>query len=143
MLDIGWTSSAHENTFIWWTTSCKCYCSKLICSKFLKLVYRWYCGSHCNLFKFISNQFIGIKSLRKHADYVSSRTLLILKSDCILPHWCIMECCANRKSICIILKAHFETTGFRRIMLQNMIVLEKCLHFVDNGELGDSYNKAA
>ena len=54
-----------------------------------------------------------------------------------------MECCTNRKTICIILKTHFETTGFRRIMLQNMIVLEKCLHFVDNGELGDSYNKAA
>ena len=28
-------------------------------------------------------------------------------------------------------------------MLQNMIVLENCLHFVDNGELDDSYNKAA
>ena len=27
-----------------------------------------------------------IKSLRKHQDYVSGRTLMLLKSDCILPH---------------------------------------------------------
>lgn len=37
----------------------------------------------------------------------------------------------------------FETPGFRRIIFQNKItMLEKFLHFVDNEELGDSYNKS-
>ena len=37
----------------------------------------------------------------------------------------------------------FETPGFRRIIFQNkMTMLEKFLHFVDNEELGDSYNKS-
>ena len=47
------------------------------------------------------------KSLIKHLDYVSGKTLLLLKSECILPHWFIVECCTNRKSICIILKTNF------------------------------------
>ena len=38
----------------------------------------------------------------------------------------------------------FETPGFRRIISQiKMVLLEKLLHFVDNKELGNSYNKAA
>ena len=38
----------------------------------------------------------------------------------------------------------FGTPGFRRIISQNkMVLLENFLHFNDNEELGDSYNKAA
>ena len=38
----------------------------------------------------------------------------------------------------------FETPGFRRIISHDkMVLLEKFLHFDDNEELGDSYNKAA
>ena len=48
-----------------------------------------------------------IKSLRKHPDYVSLKTLLLLKLEFILPHWFIVECCTNRKSICIILNTNF------------------------------------
>ena len=37
----------------------------------------------------------------------------------------------------------FDNPGFRRILSQNKMVLLKIfLHFVDNEELGDSYNKA-
>ena len=63
-------------------------------------------ATYSNLYASKANPLV-IKSLRKHTCYVSGRTLLLLKSDCILPHWFIVECCTNRKSICIILKTTF------------------------------------
>ena len=63
-------------------------------------------ATYSNLYASKANPLV-IKSLRKHTCYVSGRTLLLLKSDCILPHWFIVECCTSRKSICIIIKTTF------------------------------------
>ena len=57
-----------------------------------------------------ANQSIGNKEFKKFSDYVTGRRLLLLKSDCVLPHWFIKECCTNRNSICTILKTTFLTT---------------------------------
>ena len=84
-----------------------------------------------------------IKSSRKHPDYVIGRTSLLLKSDSIL---CIdlLWNVEPKEHLYYTKNKLFETPGFRRIISQNKIALsETFLHFVDNEELGDSYNKSA
>ena len=85
-----------------------------------------------------------IKHLRKHSYYVSGRTLLLLKSACILPHWFTVEYCTNRKSICIILKINFlRAQGLEGLYHKIRWHYYKIfLHFVNNEEFGDSYIKA-
>ena len=55
-----------------------------------------------------------------------------------------MECCRNRKSFCVVLKTIFlRPCDLEELYIKMIVLLENLLNFIDNEELGDSYNETS
>ena len=143
MLHIDWTSTAHEKTFIWQTAMCKCFCSKLWSARnFWTYRHRWNRRSHCNYSNLYANQSIGNKEFKKTSRLCKWEVITAPAIRLYLAALIYLGILYKPKKHFYYTKKNlFETPEFRS---QNkMVLLEKFLHFVNNEEPGDSYNKAA